>query len=114
VGGEALLPSDLPAGLSYKLVFPNGCKSAQTDVPAPQAFADALGAEAYVGWSDEIERVYAAAFAQHFFSRLSGGATVSAAAAAAIQDMPEGNPREVVKLYLRILRGGDVVVDQNE
>jgi probable HAF family extracellular repeat protein len=82
-GGErTILPADISAnigGNSNKLVFVNGCMSADEDSQAPQQFQQAFQTQVYVGWL-HVERMDTAAeSAAPFFLALEGGRTVQSA-----------------------------------
>lgn len=108
-GNDLLYPEDLPADLHYTLVFANGCKSASGD---GLAFANAFGADAYVGWRDQIACGAAVSFANPFVEALKGGQTVGQAVTTTIDSFGVGSwlYRQVVD-NIKILRGANVVVD---
>ena len=108
-GNDLLYPGDLPADLHYTLVFANACKSASGD---GLAFANAFGADAYVGWRDPIANSVAVSFANYFMEALKGRQTVGQAVTTAINSFSVGSwgYQQVVN-NIRILRGANVVVD---
>jgi hypothetical protein len=105
-------PADLPNGLQYKLVFPTGCKSAQqTQGSVASAFATKFGAEAYLGWTDNIEAGYAAEFGQFFFDELIAGSIVKAAVDKAVGRFPAESPARIkVSALIKILQGENIIV----
>ena len=106
---DLLYPKDLPADLHYTLVFLNGCTSASGD---GGAFANAFGAEAYVGWLHSIDNPVAKGFAVYFMEALKGHKTVGQAVTAAVNKFPVGSlAYQQVVFSIKILRGANVVVD---
>jgi len=89
-------------------VFLNGCKSATGD---GLAFANKFGADAYLGWNDMIDAGPAVSFSKIFFEKLKGHRTVQQAVNDTINSYPQGSlgRREAEKI--RVLKGGNVVVE---
>ena len=110
-GEDLLYPQDLPADLHYTLVFANACKSATGN---GYAFSSKFGAQAYVGWKDEISNPVAIAFAKTFAENLkhtnSHKRTVQGAVNAAIRSF-DGYARDQIERKICILKGFNVVVD---
>jgi len=106
---DFLYPGDLPADLHYSLVFPNACLSASTK---GSAFANAFGADAYVGWTGTVNGWVAVDFAKNFMGALKGRKTVQQAVTTSVNSLEVGSfAYQQVVSNIKILRGANVVVD---
>ena len=105
-------PTDVPAGLDYRLVFLNACVSAQEGSPAVQAFIQRFKADVYLGWKGMMNPVHALDFADRFFSRLDGERTVRQAIDDTIDSYLPGDPRRIsIEMNIRLCGDENVVVD---
>ena len=112
--GDPFFPSDVPAA-HYKLVFLNGCCSAQIGSGSnSDAFKTAFNANTYIGWKNEMAGALAAGFAEEFFSKLDGSMTISQAINAAIGTYNSGSYayNQLVN-SIRVIGDGSLVVDMS-
>jgi hypothetical protein len=108
-GWDPLYAADLPGDLHYVLVFANACKSATGD---GLAFANKFGAAAYLGWIDTVGNSAAVDFSKKFFANLKGRRTVGQAVNMTIESYQQGSLGRSEAEKIRVLRGGNVVVEQ--
>jgi hypothetical protein len=111
--GDEFFPADVPLGVDYRLVFLNGCCSAQLGSGSnAEPFKNAFDADVYIGWKNTISSSIAAGFASEFFAHLDGNKTISQAISDALSTYtPGGFSYNEIVSNIRVIGNPDLIVD---